>query len=100
MSDELLTIDQTATLLNVHTRTVSRMIGRDELRAVKVAGRWRIHPKDLNDAAGRDLTTEIASLDSLQLTVKELRGKSVEMDSRIIRLEKTVAAMIAQGAKP
>ena len=43
--EKLLAIKEAAHVMNVHPRTVNRMINRGELPAVKVAGRWRIKPE-------------------------------------------------------
>ncbi len=43
MSDiQLLTVEEAALALAVHPETVRRMIRRNELHAVKVAGKWRV----------------------------------------------------------
>lgn len=44
---ELLTAAEAAVILRCHEKTVRRLIGRGELRAELVAGRWLIRPEDL-----------------------------------------------------
>ncbi len=43
----LLTIRETAALLQVSTRTVQRLIRGKELRAFKVGARWRVRESEL-----------------------------------------------------
>jgi excisionase family DNA binding protein len=45
--EPLLTIDDVADWLNVHSRTVKRLIARRELLAIKVAGATRLDPEDV-----------------------------------------------------
>ena len=49
MLDELLDVQDVATLLKVNPRTVLRMTERGDLAAVKVARRWRFRQSDLNE---------------------------------------------------
>ena len=96
----MLTIQQAGDLLALHPETVRRLIKSGKLRAVKVAGQWRIHSEDLAEYTGRDLTADISDQESVGLAIKELQGKTIELDSRLIRVERQLAAVIAQGAKP
>ena len=51
----LLTLPEAAELLHVSTRTVQRMIRRDELPAFKVGGQWRLRESQLmNWLEGRE----------------------------------------------
>jgi excisionase family DNA binding protein len=43
----LLTLPEAAALLHVSTRTVQRMIRRNELPAFKVGGQWRLRESQL-----------------------------------------------------
>jgi excisionase family DNA binding protein len=54
----LLTAHEAADLMRCHEKTVRRMIQRGELRAVKFAGRWLLHPSDLPTASTPLATTE------------------------------------------
>lgn len=45
---ELLTAAEAARRLRCHERTIRRMIGRGDVAARLVAGRWLIHPDDLD----------------------------------------------------
>ena len=49
MLDELLDVQDVATLLKVNPRTVLRMTERGDLAAVKVARRWRFRQSDLSE---------------------------------------------------
>ena len=48
MSDEILTIDQTAEYLKVSNKTIRRLIERHVLTASKVGGSWRIKRKNID----------------------------------------------------
>lgn len=45
--EQLLTIDDTAAICKVSTKTVRRWIDNGDLRAAKLGAQWRIRPKDL-----------------------------------------------------
>lgn len=45
--ERLLTIPDLAARWQVSTRTVRRMIARDELPATRIAGQWRVMPADV-----------------------------------------------------
>lgn len=51
MTSRPLTTAEAAEALRCHEKTVRRMIGRGELRATLVAGRYLIAPEDLPTAA-------------------------------------------------
>ena len=53
MSTRFLTTAEAATELRCHEKTVRRMIGRGELAATYVAGRYLIDPDDLPTAPPR-----------------------------------------------
>jgi excisionase family DNA binding protein len=53
VSDRFLTTAETAAELRCHEKTVRRMIGRGELAATFVAGRYLIDPDDLPTAPPR-----------------------------------------------
>jgi excisionase family DNA binding protein len=46
MAEELLTVDEVARLSKLSSKTVWREIGRGNLRAHKLSGRWRIRTED------------------------------------------------------
>lgn len=46
MAEELLTVEEVARLAKLSPKTVCREIGRGNLRAYKLAGRWRIRTHD------------------------------------------------------
>ncbi len=48
MSDEILTVQDVATLLKVADKTVYTMAQRGELPAFKVRGQWRFRRSDLD----------------------------------------------------
>ena len=96
----MLNIDQVADLLSVHRETVRRKLAAGELRGSKIGQRWRIHPDDLAEFAGRDMVRDLSDAESVSLAVSTLQGKTIELDSRLIRVERQLAAVIAQGAKP
>jgi excisionase family DNA binding protein len=48
MSDEILTVQEVATLLKVADKTVYTMAQRGELPAFKVRGQWRFRRADLD----------------------------------------------------
>lgn len=52
MTEELLTIEEVATMLDMHTRTIRRYIKEGKLTAVKVGGRWRVKKIDLKKLMG------------------------------------------------
>ncbi len=53
MADEYLTIDQVAELLQVSTKTIRRLVSRDEIPGFKVGGQWRFRRQDI-DAWARE----------------------------------------------
>ena len=44
----MLSVAETAAILNVHERTVKRLIQKDELVGCKIGFQWRIKPSDLD----------------------------------------------------
>jgi len=52
-NDRLWTIKEVADFLNVAEKTVSRMISRDELPAIKIGGQWRFVPERIREWLGR-----------------------------------------------
>ena len=60
---QLLTVDDTAAALKVHAETVRRMIRRQELHAVKVAGKWRV-PQSALEAMQRPSAQSQADVSS------------------------------------
>ena len=56
----LLTLPEAAELLHVSTRTLQRMIRRNELPAFKVGGQWRVRESQLTKwIQGRENTPDI-----------------------------------------
>jgi excisionase family DNA binding protein len=49
MKKPLHTIAQTAQILNVSVKTIRRLITKGDLRSIKIGGRRRIDPVDLQD---------------------------------------------------
>lgn len=47
MSDELLTTHEAAAVMRCHEKTVRRLIGRGVIPAVRPAGKYLIHRRDL-----------------------------------------------------
>jgi len=58
---QLLTVEATAEILALHTRTVRRYIKENKLKAQKVGGQWRISSDDLKVFMGIDSFQEIAN---------------------------------------
>lgn len=52
-NDRLWTIKEVSDYLNVAEKTVSRMISRDELPAIKIGGQWRFVPDRIREWLGR-----------------------------------------------
>jgi len=65
--DKLLSIPKVAEILSVSGRTVYRLMGKEELHAVKLSGRWRIR--------NSDLTKFIEMLDKKEPEWKELKRR-------------------------
>jgi excisionase family DNA binding protein len=59
--DELLDVQAVAARLNVNPRTVLRMVGREELPAIRVARRLRFRPCDLETYLQTHLSTSSSS---------------------------------------
>jgi excisionase family DNA binding protein len=74
--NELLDVQTVAARLNVNPRTVLRMVGREELPAIRVARRLRIRPEDLEAY----LQTHLSSSSSTEQVQPEhlLQEHSVE----------------------
>jgi excisionase family DNA binding protein len=69
----LLTIDDVAGWLNVHSRTVKRLIARREL-AIKVAGATRLDPEDVRAyLEGRRVAEAVEAPRSLRRPLREAR---------------------------
>ena len=49
---ELISINETARMLNVSTRTVNRLCLDGKVKAVRIGSQWRINRKALREAAG------------------------------------------------
>lgn len=49
MSPEILTVDQVADLLHLHSMTVYRLAKEGRLPGFKVGGRWRFHRNTLEE---------------------------------------------------
>ena len=57
----LLTLPEAAELLHVSTRTLQRMIRRNELPALKVGGQWRVRESQLTKwIQGRENAPDIS----------------------------------------
>ncbi len=54
MEDKMMSIEQTADMLSVHTRTIRRYLKSGTLKGVKVGGRWYIRRDDIKKMLGRD----------------------------------------------
>jgi excisionase family DNA binding protein len=53
VSQEFMTVNETAAVLRCHVETVRRLIGRNQLAAVKVGNRWLIDATRLPRAGYR-----------------------------------------------
>jgi excisionase family DNA binding protein len=53
VSQDFLTVNETAAVLRCHVETVRRLIGRNQLAAVKVGNRWLIDATRLPRAGYR-----------------------------------------------
>jgi len=49
LAEQLMTVREVAEYLSVHPRTVLRLIERGELKASKIASRWRVSMEDVRD---------------------------------------------------
>lgn len=59
--DNILTVKEVAEFLKLSTRTVKRMIQRNDLPAFKVGGQWRVSESRLAEwLRGRENTSDIA----------------------------------------
>ncbi len=54
MKDEMMSIEQTAAMLSVHTRTIRRYLKSGTLKGVKVGGKWHIRESEIEKMLGRD----------------------------------------------
>jgi len=70
MAERMLVVEEVARLANLSAKTVWREIGRGNLRAHKLAGRWRIHPEDCEAWIERGAYTPdpVVALDSPPVT--------------------------------
>ena len=59
MKDLLLTVEATAEILEVHTRTVRRYIKEKKLKAQKVGGRWKISLEQLREFMNYDSIDQV-----------------------------------------
>ncbi|HLF76359.1 MAG TPA: helix-turn-helix domain-containing protein [Dehalococcoidia bacterium] len=48
-ANELLTVEEVAHRLRLHAESVRRLLREGDLRGFRLAGRWRISEKDLDD---------------------------------------------------
>jgi excisionase family DNA binding protein len=59
VSNALLSVDQVATQLGMHVRTVRRYVREGRLKAVRIGKQYRIAASDLATLTGRPLTPEV-----------------------------------------
>jgi len=74
--DEMLDVQSVADLLHVNSRTVLRMVEREELPAIRVARRFRFRRSDLENYLRTHLSTAISSQNGK--TVKHITHEAVE----------------------
>lgn len=55
MSKEMLTVERTAELLDLHVRTVRRYVREGKLKALRIGKQYRITPEDLEAFVGRPI---------------------------------------------
>jgi excisionase family DNA binding protein len=77
---ELLDVQAVAARLNVNPRTVLRMVGREELPAIRVARRLRFRPGDLETYLQTHLSTSYSpeQLEPVQLLPAEMQEQAAE----------------------
>src|SRR5438876_3304050 len=75
--DEMLDVQSVADLLHVNSRTVLRMVEREELPAIRVARRFRFRRSDLENYLRTHLSTTTSSQNGK--TVKHITPESVEL---------------------
>jgi excisionase family DNA binding protein len=84
--DKFYTVDEVASKLNLHPRTVRRKIGQGEIEAVKVGKQYRISPKQMNLICGvKNIDTpEIAtSVSSIVEVAHITEQQAKEINSKI-----------------
>ncbi len=74
--DEMLDVQSVADLLHVNSRTVLRMVEREELPAIRVARRFRFRRSDLENYLRTHLSTATSSQN--EKTVKHITHEAVE----------------------
>lgn len=49
MSEKYITVRETAEILNLHTRTITRLLFNGKLKGAKIGKCWRIDEKDVRE---------------------------------------------------
>ncbi len=82
MNDEMMSIEQTANMLSVHTRTIRRYLKSGTLKGVKIGGKWHIRRDDIVKMLNRsDVSEELESTWNSQ-AVDFIQGAPAPIGSR------------------
>lgn len=83
IDNNLLTIEQVAQILNLHSRTIRRYISEGRINANKVGGQWRIKTEDLKRFMGGEAFCK-SSREHEEENIKSfIDGKSSEISGNI-----------------
>ncbi len=88
MKDNIFTVDQIASLLDLHTKTVRRYIREGKLKANKVGGQWRVMRDDLERFVGSENIFNIESANGRVL--KESFGSMENEYKKVARVSTVI----------
>lgn len=80
MSEELLSVEQVAQMMDMHTRTIRRYIKEGKLVAAKFGGQWRVKKSDLKNLMSNSDFLEESETIWTSNVENFLQGKSAKGD--------------------
>jgi len=83
IDNDLLTIEQVAQILNLHSKTIRRYISEGSINANKMGGQWRIKTEDLKKFMGGEDYIKFSRTREEESLKGFIEGKSSEIDGRI-----------------
>lgn len=96
MSSDLLSVDQVAQILGLHSRTVRRFIQEARLKAKKVGKEWRVLRTDLDVLTGREPSIQERVSNGMQVSaVADVFVANQEEATRVFN--SMLAAVTAKG---
>ena len=112
MKSDFYTVDQVAEMVDLHPKTIRRLIREGKLNAHKMGGQWRMTSSDLADFTGNEeelnhtvlsvesLNTEpVSNLENQKVLVSSIVDIFVKNSEEALRISSSImAAMNSRGA--